>query len=56
MHTRTQVRDRSDAWHHVEPVPGAIVVNVADCLQRWSNDVLRSTRHRVNTDPRIVGA
>ncbi len=33
---------------------GAIVVNIADCLQRWSNDVLRSTRHRVTTDPRLL--
>jgi isopenicillin N synthase-like dioxygenase len=35
-------------------VDGAIVVNIADCLQRWSNDVLRSTRHRVTTDPRLL--
>ncbi|KAK7054185.1 BTB domain-containing protein [Favolaschia claudopus] len=29
------------------PIPGTIVVNVADLLARWSNDVLRSTLHRV---------
>ncbi|KAJ7283965.1 hypothetical protein C8J57DRAFT_1294033 [Mycena rebaudengoi] len=29
------------------PIPGTIVVNVGDLLQRWSNDVLRSTLHRV---------
>lgn len=27
--------------------PGTIVVNVGDLLARWSNDVLRSTLHRV---------
>lgn len=34
------------------PVEGSIVVNIADCMMRWSNDVLRSTPHRVLTDPR----
>lgn len=50
-----EVQSRDDKWHHVDPVEGAIVVNIADCLQRWSNDVLRSTRHRVTIDPRIKG-
>lgn len=27
--------------------PGTIVVNAGDLLMRWSNDVLRSTLHRV---------
>ena len=27
--------------------PGTIVVNVGDLLSRWSNDILRSTLHRV---------
>ena len=31
--------------------PGTIVVNVADLLARWSNDVLVSTLHRVVTPP-----
>ncbi|EXJ81533.1 hypothetical protein A1O1_07597 [Capronia coronata CBS 617.96] len=29
------------------PIPGTCVINVADILQRLSNDGLRSTRHRV---------
>ncbi|GME54822.1 Oxoglutarate/iron-dependent oxygenase [Neofusicoccum parvum] len=33
------------------PVPGTCVINVADLLQRWSNDRLRSTRHRVVAPP-----
>lgn len=28
---------------------GTIVINVADLLQRWSNDILQSTLHRVVT-------
>ncbi|KAH9482783.1 2-oxoglutarate-Fe(II) type oxidoreductase ppzD [Psilocybe cubensis] len=34
-------------FHPAVPVPGTIVVNVGDLLARWSNDVLRSTLHRV---------
>ncbi|KAL1643323.1 hypothetical protein SLS58_004994 [Diplodia intermedia] len=33
------------------PLPGTCVINVADLLQRWSNDRLRSTRHRVVSPP-----
>ncbi|XP_019624695.1 PREDICTED: UPF0676 protein C1494.01-like isoform X2 [Branchiostoma belcheri] len=29
------------------PIPGTVVVNIADTLQRWSADKLKSTRHRV---------
>ncbi|EKG22135.1 Oxoglutarate/iron-dependent oxygenase [Macrophomina phaseolina MS6] len=40
------------------PIPGTCVINVADLLQRWSNDRLRSTRHRVVAPPshKIDGA
>ncbi|KAL4977503.1 hypothetical protein BDW66DRAFT_34069 [Aspergillus desertorum] len=30
------------------PVKGSIIMNVGDLLQRWSNDCLRSTYHRVS--------
>ena len=33
------------------PIPGTIVVNAADLLQRWSNDVIKSTEHRVVAPP-----
>ncbi|EFX04924.1 thymine dioxygenase [Grosmannia clavigera kw1407] len=29
------------------PVPGTVLVNIGDFLQRWSNDSLKSTLHRV---------
>lgn len=32
-------------------IPGAVLVNIGDLLQMWSNDVLRSTRHRVGLPP-----
>ncbi|OJD17384.1 hypothetical protein AJ78_02514 [Emergomyces pasteurianus Ep9510] len=33
------------------PIKNAIVMNVGDLLQRWSNDNLRSTSHRVTMPP-----
>ncbi|KIP04361.1 hypothetical protein PHLGIDRAFT_76061 [Phlebiopsis gigantea 11061_1 CR5-6] len=36
------------------PVEGAVVVNAGDFLQRWSNDTLRSTVHRVRAPPNLV--
>ncbi|EIN09114.1 Clavaminate synthase-like protein [Punctularia strigosozonata HHB-11173 SS5] len=33
------------------PIPGTIVVNAGDLLARWSNDILRSTLHRVVAPP-----
>lgn len=33
------------------PQPGTIVINAGDLLARWSNDVLRSTLHRVVAPP-----
>lgn len=30
------------------PLPGAIIINVADLMQRWTADQLKSTRHRVS--------
>jgi isopenicillin N synthase-like dioxygenase len=36
---------------HAPPLPNAIVVNVGDLLQRWTNDMLISTEHRVVSPP-----
>lgn len=33
------------------PIPGTIVVNAGDLLARWSNDTIKSTKHRVVEPP-----
>ncbi len=42
-----QVRPRGGDWRDVPHVPGAYVVNIGDCLMRWTNDIYVSTPHRV---------
>ena len=42
-----EVRTRSGDWVAAPPIPDAFVVNIGDCLMRWTNDVYVSTPHRV---------
>lgn len=42
-----QVRTPDGDWIDAPPIAGSFVVNIGDLLQRWSNDRLRSTWHRV---------
>jgi isopenicillin N synthase-like dioxygenase len=37
----------TDTYRTVPHVPGALVVNIGDCLRDWSGGRLASTRHRV---------
>ena len=48
-----QVRPRGGDWTDVPHVPGAFVVNIADCLMRWTNDIYVSTPHRVLPPARV---
>jgi isopenicillin N synthase-like dioxygenase len=43
--TALQVWNGRD-WIHAPPIPGAFIVNIADQMQRWTNDTFLSTRHR----------
>ncbi len=47
-----QVRPRGKDWMDVPHVPGTFIVNIADCLMRWTNDVYISTPHRVRAPER----
>jgi isopenicillin N synthase-like dioxygenase len=42
-----QVQLKDGSWADVPPVPGALVVNIGDMMQRWTNDRWPSTMHRV---------
>ncbi|MEO1225801.1 MAG: 2-oxoglutarate and iron-dependent oxygenase domain-containing protein [Pseudomonadota bacterium] len=42
-----QVRPRGKDWIDVPFVEGAFVINIGDCLMRWTNDIYVSTPHRV---------
>ena len=46
-----EVRRRDGTWISAPPIPGAFICNIGDCLMRWTNDVYRSTPHRV-TNPK----
>ncbi len=39
-------------WIDVRPVPGTLVINAGDMIQRWSNDRWLSNIHRVINPPR----
>ena len=49
-----QVQRRDGKWVDVPPTEGAVIINVGDCLMRWSNDILVSTPHRVVQDPTVT--
>jgi len=42
-----EVCTRAGEWIAAPPRPGAFIVNIGDCLMRWTNDVYVSTPHRV---------
>ncbi|KAL9073179.1 MAG: hypothetical protein Q9157_004821 [Trypethelium eluteriae] len=46
-----QVQSPEGTYVDATPIAGTIVVNAADLLARWSNDVIKSTKHRVVEPP-----
>ena len=48
-----QVRSPHGTFVDVTPIPDTVVVNAGDLLARWSNDLIKSTRHRVVEPPLI---
>jgi isopenicillin N synthase-like dioxygenase len=46
-----ELQKKDGSWLAIAPEPGELVVNVGDMLQRLTNNVLRSTTHRVMNPP-----
>lgn len=43
-----QVWDKAEkAWENASPVPGALIVNTGNLMQRWTNDLYISNMHQV---------
>lgn len=47
-----EILNKQNEWVPVTALPGQIIVNVGDMLQRHTNNQLRSTTHRVVNPPR----
>lgn len=47
-----ELRGASGEWRSAPPVPGAVIVNAGDLMERWTNGHFRSTLHRVR---RVTG-
>lgn len=46
-----EICTRQAEWLAAPALPGTVLVNVGDAMQRWTNDHLRSTPHRVMNPP-----
>ncbi|KAK2792059.1 hypothetical protein FQN52_004169 [Onygenales sp. PD_12] len=51
-----QVRSPKDTFIDATPIADTIVINAGDLLARWSNDHIKSTRHRVVEPPPAPGS
>ncbi|CAK8541367.1 unnamed protein product [Lathyrus sativus] len=45
------VKDKK--WIAVKPNPSALIINIGDLFQAWSNGVYKSVEHRVVTNPKV---
>ncbi|MGY0216370.1 isopenicillin N synthase family dioxygenase [Endozoicomonadaceae bacterium StTr2] len=46
-----EILDKDDKWIGVSPARDKIIINTGDLMERWTNGVFRSTRHRVRMNP-----
>jgi len=42
-----QIENLNGDWIEAPPIPGSLIVNVGDLLERWTDGAFRSTPHRV---------
>ncbi|KAJ5973472.1 hypothetical protein N7481_010682 [Penicillium waksmanii] len=54
-HGGLQVRSPRGSFVDATPIADTIVINAGDLLARWSNDTIKSTRHRVIQPPQPEG-
>lgn len=54
-HGGLQVRSPKETFVDATPIADTIVINAGDLLARWSNDTIKSTRHRVIQPPKPEG-
>ena len=47
-----EVLNKQNEWIGITAIPGSLVVNVGDMLQRLTNGVMKSTTHRVVNPPK----
>jgi isopenicillin N synthase-like dioxygenase len=46
-HEALELQNRQGDWIRATPIPGTFVVNIADMFMHWTNDLYRSSIHRV---------
>lgn len=44
---------KDSKWIAVKPNPDALIVNIGDLFQAWSNDVYKSVQHKVMTNTKV---
>ncbi|KAJ3674910.1 hypothetical protein LUZ60_005526 [Juncus effusus] len=44
---------KHDTWFTVRPNPHALIINIGDLFQAWSNDMYKSVKHRVLVNSRV---
>lgn len=42
-----QILAKDGSWINADPMGGAFIVNIGDMMERWTNGLWKSTRHRV---------
>lgn len=45
--TALQILNKDNKWINAIPIDNTFVVNIGDLMQRWTNDLFKSTIHRV---------
>jgi isopenicillin N synthase-like dioxygenase len=45
-----EVRNVEGQWIEATPIPGTLVINLGDLMQRWTNGIYRSNMHRVKNN------